>query len=329
MKRKLKNWFVRFETIKNNAVGVVNMSDYINDNQHPNHLKEGHEIISLDKNRDIILRNHLSIQQRADNIKMIRGLAGRKSSFGKSLVVSFPKNINLSNEQYQLIKDRYIFELINFISKENNLKYTDTQIKKYSLNFIQSTLHKQKDNNDHIHLLLPNVFIDYNKNSNLKRVDLGKLKYSHFSKNIINKIMLDNFNIDYLKHIIEDTRKNCNRKNKIHHTQDKLNQQLNQSTKEIENFQNLFKELDFLKSVSIKLSKNINIYINRMKTATEEQDQEKFAKNLSYANKSYNKLKSLVEEDNLSKLSKFEELKKSIESKKSKSTNYPLPTRRR
>jgi DNA anti-recombination protein RmuC len=141
--------------------------------------------------------------------------------------------------------------------------------------------------------------------------------------------MLDNFNIDYLKHIIEDTRKNRNRKNKIHHTQDKLNQQLNQSTKDIEKLQGLFQELDFLKSVSVKLSKNINIYINRMKTATEELNQEKYEKNLNYANKSYNKLKNLVEEENLSKLSKFEELKKSIESKKSLSTKYPSPTRSR
>ena len=329
MKRKLKNWFVRFETIKNGSVGVVNLSDYINNNQHANHKKQGHEIISYDKDRNLILRNHLSIQQRADNLKLIRGTAGRKSSFGKSLVLSLPKEIELSNEDWKIINDRYIYELVNFISKENNLNYSNEQIKKYSNSFIQSTLHKQQDNNDHIHFLVPNVFIDYNKNSNLKRVDLGKLKYSHFSKNIINKIMLDNFNIDYLKHIIEDTRKNRSRKNRIHHTQDKLNQQLNQSTKDIEKLQNLFQELDSITSVSKKLSKNINIYINRMKTATEELNQEKFDKNLAYANKSYNKLKSMVEEDNLSKLSKFEELKKSIESKKSKSTNYPSPARSR
>jgi hypothetical protein len=329
MKRKLKNWFVRFETIKNGSVGVVNLSDYINDNQHNNHKKQGHEIISYDKDRNLILRNHLTIQQRADNVKLIRGTAGRKSSFGKSIVLSLPKEIKLSNEDWKIINDRYIYELVNFISKENNLNYSKEQIEKYSNNFIQSTLHKQQDNNDHIHFLVPNVFVDYNKKSNLKRVDLGKLKYSHFSKNIINKIMLDNFNIDYLKHIIKDTRKNRNRKNKIHHTQDKLNQQLNQSTKDIEKLQDLFQELDSITSVSKKLSKNINIYINRMKTATEELNQEKFDKNLTYANKSYNKLKNLVEEENISKLSKFEELKKSIESKKSKSTNYPSPARSR
>lgn len=67
--KKLKNWFVRFETIKNGAGGVVNMSDYINSNTHPNHLKEGHEIVSFDIDRELVLRNHLSIQQRADNLK--------------------------------------------------------------------------------------------------------------------------------------------------------------------------------------------------------------------------------------------------------------------
>lgn len=329
MKRKLKNWFVRFQTIKNNAVGVVNLSDYINNNQHSNHKKDGHAIISFNQDRELILRNHLSIQQRADNLKMIRGRAGRKSSFGKSLVLSLPKTIKLSNEDWKLINNRYIFELVSFISKENSLNYSNEQIKKYSHNFIQSALHKQTNDNDHLHLLVPNVFIDYNKNNSLKRIDLGKLKYSHFSKNLINKIMLDKFSINVLAYQVEDTRKSRNRKNRIHHTQDKLNQQLNQSTKDIENLQTLFQELDFVKSVSEKLSKNINIYIGRMKTATEEFDQKKFTKNLDYANKSYNKLKNLVEEENLSKLSKFEELKKIIENNKSKSTNYPAPTRSR
>lgn len=327
--KKLKNWFVRFQTIKNGAGGVVNLSDYINNNQHSNHKKDGHEIITLNKNRELILRNHLTIQQRADNLKMIRGSAGRKSSFGKSLVLSLPKDIKLSNEDWKLINDKYIYEFVNFISKENSLNYTDEQIKKYSSNFIQSALHKQKNDNDHIHLLLPNVFVDYNKNNQLKRIDLGKMKYSHFSKNLMNKIILENFNINNLDYQIKETRKNRNRKNRIHHSQDKLNQQLNQSTTDIKKLQDLFQELDFLKSVSEKYSKNINIYIGRMRTATEELNQEKFEKNLNYANKSYNKLKNLVEEENLSKLSKFEELKKSIESKKPNSTNYPSPTRSR
>jgi hypothetical protein len=329
MKRKLKNWFVRFETIKNGAGGVVNLSDYINNNQHPNHLKNGHEIISLDKNREIILRNHLSIQQRMDNLKMIRSVAGRKSSFGKSLVISFPQDIKLSNEQYREINDIYISKMIEFISKENDLKYTKEEIKKYTNTFIQSTLHKQAQSNDHINILLPNVFIKYNENNQLKRVDLGKKKYSHYAKNLINKIMLDNFKIDYLKYQVKTQRTSKNRKNKIHHTQDKVQDALNQSSKDLKKLQDLFQEMEFLKSVSEKLSKNINIYIGRMKTATEEANQEKFDKNLNLANKSYTKLKSLVEEENLSKLSKFEELKKSLENKKSKSTNYPSPTRRR
>jgi len=317
--KKLKNWFVRFETIKNGDGGVVNMSDYINNNKHPNHLKEGHEIVSFNKDRELVLRNHLTIQQRADNLKMIRGKAGRKSSFGKSLVLSLPKEIELSNEEWKIINDKYIFELVRFISKENDLNYTNEQIKKYSNNFLQSVLHKQKNDNDHLHLLIPNVFIDYNKNNQLKRIDLGKMKYTHFSKNLMNKIILDNFNISHLDYLVKEVRSNRNRKNKIHHKQEQLN-------KDIEKLQSMFLELDFLKSVSEKLSKNINIYINRMKTATEEQNKEKFEKNLNFANKSYNKLKSLVEDENLSKLSKFEELKKSIESKKSKLTNYPTPT---
>ena len=87
--------------------------------------------------------------------------------------------------------------------------------------------------------------------------------------------------------------------------------------------------MDFLKDISAKLEKRINIYLQRMQSALEEKNEEKFETNFSLANKSYNKLKELVNEEHMEKLAKFEALKKNIgENKQSSFTqDYPAPTR--
>jgi len=186
--KKLKNWFVRFETIKGGAGGFINLADYIHNDMHHNHDKMGHTIISYnEKHIDTVMRNYLSIQQRLDNEKLLNGVAGRKASYGKSLVLSFPPDISLTDTQYKEINDIYIKSIVKFISKENGLNYTDKQVDKFAGMFILSSLHKQKNSNDHLNFIIPNVFRDYNNNNQLKRIDLGKKKYSYFLKKLINK----------------------------------------------------------------------------------------------------------------------------------------------
>lgn len=313
--KRLKNWFIRFETIKSGAAGLINMADYIYNDKHQNHLKNGHEIVAfeLGKNENI-LKNILHIQQSKDNETLMKRKGGRPASFGKSLLVSFPPEIKLSDEAYKLLRDRLIDELIKFISDNNNLNYTPEQVGYFKRSFVLSSVHKQKNNNDHLNIIIPNVYIDFNNNKALKRVDLGKKMYSHFLKNMTNQLLLQKGH-NYLDYQIKLQRNNKNHKNKLSYT--------------IEQLQGVFKEMDFLKDISAKLEKRINIYLQRMQSALEEKNEEKFETNFSLANKSYNKLKELVNEEHMEKLAKFEALKKNIgENKQSSFTqDYPAPTR--
>ena len=330
--KKLKNWFVSFDTIKNGATGLINSVDYVFDNTHDNHKKIGHEIISYEgSGSERILKNILKIQQRKDiEIKLARK-GGRTASYGKNLLVSFPTEIKLTDEEYKQIKDKLIYELVKFISQENNLKYTNKQIKYIARNFILSSLHKQDSSrNDHLNFVMGNVFLELNNDKKLKRIDLGKKKYSSFLKITTNKVLLK-YGHNYLDYQIKSQRQNRSRKNKLPHTIDKLNDIIEKSVQEIDKLQSMFREMTFLKDTSLKLEKRINTYMNRMRTALEEKDDVKYDTNLYLASKSYNKLAEMVDSDkNLEKLSKFEELKKSIEDKKLNkfsSTNYPAPKR--
>jgi len=229
-------------------------------------------------------------------------------------LVSFPPEIKLSDEAYKTIKDKLVDQLIKFISDNNNLNYTPEQVAYVKKSFVLSSVHKQKNNNDHLNIIIPNVFLDLNKNKALKRVDLGKKMYSHFLKTMTNSLLL-NMGHNYLDYQIKLQRNNKNHKNKLSYT--------------IEQLQEVFKEMDFLQDVSSKLEKRITIYMQRMQSAIEEKNEKKFETNLSLANKSYNKLKELVNEQHMEKLEKFEALKKNITENKPTNfcSNYPSPKR--
>ena len=328
---KLRNWFVSFDTIKGGATGLINSVDYIFDNNHDNHKKEGHEIVAYEgiKNSHTILKNILLQQQKKDvEVKLARK-GGRTASFGKNLLVSFPSEIKLTDSEYKQISNKLIYELINFISINNDLKYTDEQIKYIQRNFILSSLHRQdKKRNDHLNFVMGNVFLDLNNDRKLKRIDLGKKMYSQFLKNTTNRVLLE-YGQNYLDYQIKSQRKARSRKNKLPHTIDKLNEVIDTSLQEVQELQKLFKEMSFLQDISLKLKKRIDNYLNRMATALEENDTSKFNKNKILADKSYNKLQELAtSEEHKKKMSRFEELKKSIEAKQqNNSTLYPAPTK--
>ncbi|MDK9693361.1 MAG: hypothetical protein OEL19_03810 [Sulfurimonas sp.] len=313
--KKLKNWFIGFKTIKGGAAGLINIADYIYNDKHKNHVKNGHEIVAFEPDRSKkILQNILHIQQSKENETLLKRKGGRPASFGKSLLVSFPPEIKLSDEAYRTLKDKLVDKFIKFISDNNNLNYTPEQIAYTKRSFIISSVHKQKNSNDHLNIIIPNVFLDLNKNKSLKRVDLGKKMYSHFLKTITNSLLL-NMGHNYLDYQIKRQRNNKNHKNKLSYT--------------IEQLQEVFKEMDFLKDISAKLEKRITIYMQRMQSAIEEKNEEKFETNLSLANISYNKLKEQLDEQHMEKLAKFEALKKSIAENKPTnfSSSHPAPKR--
>jgi len=76
--KKLKNWFIGFKTIKGGAAGLINIADYIYNDKHKNHVKNGHEIVAFEAgNSEKILQNILHIQQSKENKTLLK----RKMAF--------------------------------------------------------------------------------------------------------------------------------------------------------------------------------------------------------------------------------------------------------
>ena len=194
--RRLKNWTVIMKSInqknKDNVKSFLNLYEYIYDlkNQHPNHnLKEFHKVIGFEDRHPQISKNFLNLQMKIDiekNFLIGKKASGRKSSYGKSILLSLPSSIQLEEKDYKRIRDLILIKLVNFISSEYKLNYDKSQRDRFINNYILSTAHLQNSNN-HINILVPNVFIDYNENK-LIRIDLGKRKVSYFIKKSFNYI---------------------------------------------------------------------------------------------------------------------------------------------
>lgn len=229
---KLKNWTVIMKSInqknKDNVKSFLNLYEYIYDlkNGHPNHsMKSFHKVLGFEKRHNQISKNFLSLQMNYDlqkNFLIGKKRSGRKASFGRSILLSLPNEVKLKEEDYKKIRDLILIRLVNFISKEYNLNYTKEQRDKFITNYILSTAHLQNSNN-HINILVPNIFIDYNQGNKLIRVDLGKRNISYFVKKSFNYIMLKYFNQNYLDYEI-----------KSHKETKKLNSQYTYKLKEVE-----------------------------------------------------------------------------------------------
>lgn len=204
-----------------------------------------------------------------------------------------PASITLDRLGYKKIRDMILIKLINFISNEYNLNYTKEQRDRFIVNYILSTAHLQ-DTNNHINILVPNVFIDYNQSNKLIRVDLGKRKVSYFIKKSFNNIMLNHFNENYLDYKI-----------KSHKETKKLNSQYSYKLKEVEQKKddmksqiNNMKYLFESTNVNIlKIQKRVDIYLNRMDTSIIENDKSKFEKNRELVLKNIEKIKEEIEQD--------------------------------
>lgn len=309
---------------KDNVKSFLNLYEYIYDlkNGHPNHsMKSFHKVLGFEKRHNQISKNFLSLQMNYDlqkNFLIGKKRSGRKASFGRSILLSLPNEVKLKEEDYKKIRDLILIRLVNFISKEYNLNYTKEQRDKFITNYILSTAHLQNSNN-HINILVPNIFIDYNQGNKLIRVDLGKRNISYFVKKSFNYIMLKYFNQNYLDYEI-----------KSHKETKKLNSQYTYKLKEVEqkkddlksqvnNIKNLFQSTN--ESI-LKIHKRLNIYVIRMDIALKEANRDKFEKNKELVIKNIEKMKNeiskdLTNNDNKPDLSIFEKIKSEM-----KNTSY-------
>lgn len=244
-----------------------------------------------------------------------RKASGRKSSFGRSILLSLPNEVKLKKEDYRKIRDLILIRLVNFISKEYNLNYTKQQRDRYITNYILSTAHLQNSNN-HINILVPNVFIDYNNKNQLVRVDLGKRKVSYFIKQSFNYIMHQYFNKSILDYKIKAHKETKKTNSQYSYKLKQVEEQKEDLKLQISNMKSLF---TFTNENLTKLQKRVDIYINRMDTAIEEKNQEKFEKNKELVQKNMEKLKQELQKDisenQKPNLDKFEKIKSELAQK--------------
>lgn len=323
--RKLKNWTVIMKSIneknKDNLKSFLNLYNYIYDikNQHPNHsMKDYHKVLEFEKNHSQISKNFASLQMKMDiqrTFQKGRKASGRKSSFGKSILLSLPNEVKLNEEDYKKIRDLILIRLVNFISKEYNLNYTKQQRDRYITNYILSTAHLQNSNN-HINILVPNVFIDYNNKNQLVRVDLGKRKVSYFIKQSFNYIMHQYFNKSILDYKIKSNKETKKTNSQYSYKLKQVEEQKKDLKLQISNMKSLF---TFTNENLTKLQKRVDIYLNRMDTAIEEKNQEKFEKNKELVQKNMEKIKSELQKNiNVNQkpnLDKFEKIKSELAQK--------------
>ena len=311
---------------KDNVKSFLNLYEYIYDlkNQHPNHnLKEFHKVIGFEDRHPQISKNFLNLQMKIDiekNFLIGKKASGRKSSYGKSILLSLPSSIQLEEgKDYKKIRDLILIRLVNFISSEYKLNYDKSQRDRFINNYILSTAHLQNSNN-HINILVPNVFIDYNNENKLLRVDLGKRKLSYFVKQSFNYIMLQYFNNNYLDYEIQAHK--ISKKTNLYSY--KLKQDL---INQISNMKNLF---NLTNENLTKLQKRVDIYLNRMDTAIEEQNKDKFEKNKELIERNIEKIKEELQKDYSKQeikpdlLSIFDKIKIELENKSYTNTKSGL-----
>ncbi|QKF76352.1 hypothetical protein [Arcobacter defluvii] len=303
--RRLKNWTVIMKSIsqknKDNVKSFLNLYEYIYDlkNQHPNHnLKEFHKVVGFEDRHPQISKNFLNLQMKIDIEKnfLISGkkASGRKSSYGKSILLSLPSSIQLEEKDYKRIRDLILIRLVNFISSEYKLNYDKSQRDRFINNYILSTAHLQNSNN-HINILVPNVFIDYKNENKLLRIDLGKRRFSYFIKQSFNYIMLQYFNNNYLDYEIQAHNKISKKTNSQYYYKLKqVEEQKQDLTHQISNMKNLF---NLTNENFTKLQKRVDIYLNRMDTAIQEQNKEKFEKNKELIERNLEKIKEELQKD--------------------------------
>ena len=249
---------------------------------------------------------------------------GRKSSYGKSILLSLPSSIQLEEKDYKRIRDLILIKLVNFISSEYKLNYDKSQRDRFINNYILSTAHLQNSNN-HINILVPNVFIDYNNENKLIRVDLGKRKVSYFIKKSFNYIMLNYFNKNYLDYEIKSHKETKKLNSQYNYKLKQVEEQKEDLTHQISNMKNLF---NLTNENLTKLQKRVDIYLNRMDTAIKEQDKIKFEKNKELVQSNIERIKNELIQKDYSKqeikpdlLSIFDKIKIELENKSYTNTN--------
>jgi len=175
--RKLKNWSVVAEGVKNGSDGLVRYYTYLLSKT--DHLEQSiTELTPDNQSRVMAMAN---IADRYKNAQKLRGRkSGRNVAASWSAVFSYP--FDLTDEQLTQITLKSSITFLDYVIEQEKLIMTEKEIEKIR-NQIVSICHRGEKVNTHAHIIIPKVF---KVGENLVTVDLTKKKYLLRLKNLNN-----------------------------------------------------------------------------------------------------------------------------------------------
>jgi hypothetical protein len=158
---KIKNFFVRSETIGNGSRGLCGYEAYLDDMNHSNHKGRTNKIISIVGNNNNFLD---TVVNEANQLQLQRDKAGKGgrpiSSLAQSFVFAMPSDFvgEPSKEQFKAMSK----DMLNVIADKMNLQIKDLK------NHIKINVH-MNESNPHINILVGRIVNGVNYQQQLTR----------------------------------------------------------------------------------------------------------------------------------------------------------------
>ena len=179
----MKNWTVKFKTIKNKQQGLFNYMSYLTNDNHKNHNKEGHNIINvLENDYKHYFINLSNLIEEEQKTKIMNGVGGRPNSkYGQSITLNL--TFHLQEDDYKKIGDKILLKFIKSLNKTEGLKINTDMFNQMKKDLLYYNIHTQNTGSKtQFNFVLPETF-------NNKKLDLSKKKYSYLFKIISNEVL--------------------------------------------------------------------------------------------------------------------------------------------
>lgn len=272
----INSFVVKFKGLKKGGKGLNTYLSYLNDNNHPNHVKEGHEIVNF-KNWKLTYQTLKEETEKRYLETMEKGKGGRPpTKYGQSITINLPFHLQDKQEQKE-VSNKIINNFLTYLNKEYKLNMSKDDLIRYKKELLFYNLHIQpKGSMTQINIVMSEIFKG-------KKIDLSKKRNSFNLKMITNKILKQ------YGHDIEDYHNKQEKKKRPYSIQDHKTQQLEnllkreeQDHQETENELKRVREIrEELEETLGELSKTVNIYLNRVKKGLEEENYHKVDRNLN------------------------------------------------
>lgn len=273
--RKLKNFFVKTQSVKNGEKGLLTYLKYLENQNHPNHQKT-QKIIQINGKMDSFFLKTINQVKKRQLKTFKNGKGGRPpSSFCQSFVFSFPTSFSkIEKSDYEKIL-KNIYKDLSEITKIP----VKTLIENSFINI-------HENENKHINIVI-NKFLNEEKTVDFSKKNILNILKTSFNTAIFEVlgVSVDNYNINY------PTRKNNIKNPYFYKKKEEYKKEIKEEIKE---------EI----KLEEKLIKRYFNYLKRYKDRINQKDITKKEKNKNYMNNTIIKIKNLKIIENLKKETK-------------------------